>query len=297
MTRFFTLLLVGLCLRVTLAQNAPVTLEARAADTKIKLGQSLRLTVQVTADPGVQLKLPAADSFTFEPWEVRDAVLTEQPSRGGQKQWLYTFRLAAWDIGQQKVPSVKLSYQLAGQTREAATEPIEVTVATPEPDPEGEIRDFHGADPLPIPWWVYAMATLCALVTLALFWIGVKAIRASLTRKQPEVPLGPVEWTLRELDKLGDLKDAPGYERFTQVLRTFLARKHQLPVLERTTSEVLSEMRERSFPPEQVQVVQSVLEEGDLVKFARQVPGDAGSRVESVRQMVKSSSEETQSRA
>lgn len=290
MTRICTLLLVGLCLRAALAQS-PVTLEASAAQTDIKLGQSLRLTVAVTADPGVQLKLPPAESFTFEPWEVRDAVLTEQPSRGGQKLWLYTFRLAAWDIGPQTVPPVKLSYQLAGQTREATSNEVQIQVATPEPEPEGEIRDFHGLDPLPVPWWVYAGAALGILVTLALFGVGVKALRAVLTRKKPEVELGPVQWTLRELDRLGSLSDAPAYARFTDVLRTFLARKHQLPVLERTTSEVIQEMRERAFPPEEVQVVRAVLEEGDLVKFARQVPSDASERLESVRRMVRSSEE------
>lgn len=290
MTRFFTILILGLCFQAALAQ--PVTLEAQAADGKIKLGQSLRVTVAVTADPGVQIKLPPADSFSFDPWEVRDAVLTEQPARGGQKQWLYTFRLAAWDIGQQTVPPIKLSYQWAGQSQEAASKPIEIAVATPEPKPEGEIRDFHGNDPFPIPWWVYAIAVLSALVTLALFWIGFKALRSALRRKSPEVPLGPVEWTLRELDRLGDLKDAPAYERFTNVLRTFLSRRYELPVLERTTSEVLQELRQRSFPVEQVQVVQSVLEEGDLVKFARQVPGDASQRLESVRQMVRSAQPE-----
>lgn len=292
MKRLLTLLLALALLGPVLAQQGPVVLKEEASASKLKLGESLRLTVQVTADPGVALKLPAADSFSFEPWEVRDAVLTDEPPLGGQKRWKYTFRLAPWEIGQQTVPPLKLSYQFAGQTREASTRPVEIAVAEPEPEPKGDIRDFAGLDPLPVPLWVYLLVALSGLVTLALFWLGVRALRRALTAKKPVPELGPTDWTLRELGLLSDLRQIEQYERFTQVLRIWLARRHQLPVLERTTAEILTDLRARSFPPELIQVVREVLEEGDLVKFARQVPGDAARRLDSVRQMVQAGKEE-----
>ncbi len=292
MKRLLTLLIALALLGPVLAQQGPVVLKEEASARKVKLGESLRLTVQVTADPGVALKLPPADSFTFGPWEVRDAVLTDEPPVGGQKRWKYTFRLAPWEVGPQKVPPLTLSYQFAGERREASTRAVEIAVGEPEPEPKGEIRDFAGLDPLPVPVWVYLLVALSGLVTLALFWMGIRALRRTLLARKPVPELGPTEWTLRELDRLSDLSQTEQYERFTQVLRIWLARRHQLPVLERTTTEILNDLRARSFPPEQIQVVREVLDEGDLVKFARQVPGDAARRLDSVRQMVQAGKEE-----
>ncbi|MEW6280524.1 MAG: hypothetical protein AB1758_18010, partial [Candidatus Eremiobacterota bacterium] len=119
------------------AQTPPVELTGQVSQRSLKMGQSLKLTVEVSADPGVDLKLPEAASLTFEPWEVRDAVLVRLPSQRGRDRWRYTFRLAGYEPGNLEVPPLKLSYTFAGLPREAASEAVGVTVAEPEKQPEG----------------------------------------------------------------------------------------------------------------------------------------------------------------
>lgn len=278
------LLALTLC-GVSLAQSSassPIEVSAHVDRSHVLLGETVVLTVDASYPPTLDVGLPSADKLNFSPFEVRDAVMTPLPLSGGRKHVRYTVRLAGDELGAQTVPSMSIDYKTAdGTTHTAQSTPLQVEVVAAPPAP-GEkadsLRDLKNLDTVPMPAWVYVAAG--ALGVLALLAIGA-LVRSLLRRRQRKhaPPLTPHEIALAALDRLlaanlpacGQLK--AHYDTLASVLREYLAQRFDLPVLEHTTAEVVAMMRDRSFEEALRMDVRHVLDEADLVKFAKlQVP-------------------------
>lgn len=65
------------------------------------------------------------------------------------------------------------------------------------------------------------------------------------------------------------------YTRIGDAFRKYIERSHGFPALESTTSEVLFHLKTRLFPETTIRLLSQILQEADLVKFARRKPGAA----------------------
>jgi hypothetical protein len=93
------------------------------------------------------------------------------------------------------------------------------------------------------------------------------------------VVVGPVhERFLKQLDELegrrlwqqGEHKTF--HSRVTDIMRGYLEERFKVPALERTTDDLLLELRTSPIPPELQQQLVNMLRLADLVKFAKAVP-------------------------
>jgi hypothetical protein len=277
----------------------------------VKLGETFALTVDVSYPPGLEVVLPKPESLSFPPFEVRDAIETNLPSSGGRQVARYTVHLAAYENGRLSLAPFQVEYRGADRALQGAqSAPLSVEVqrvagvpvaATPDPLVKGaaaqsnvDIHDIKPMDSVPTPMWltVLIVAGLGLPIVLAIGGLGVLLWRRQ--RRRRALANTPDRLALAALDRL-EAENLAGqgfvkmhYDRLAQILRTYLAGRFQLPVLEHTTSEVVHMMGEvesdRSLPNR----VGPILGEADLVKFAkRQVSADkALTQVKAVRELV-----------
>ena len=75
---------------------------------------------------------------------------------------------------------------------------------------------------------------------------------------------------LAQSDWLAAGKIKEYYSGISEILRAYLEGQYRVPALERTTSELMRDLRKRSDPSVDLQAeLQQLLEESDLVKFAK----------------------------
>lgn len=277
--------------------ESPVRLTSHIDRTAARLGETVVLTVDVTWPAALDVRLPSPDALDFSPLEVRDAVMTPQPVSEGRKAARYTVRLAGYEPGRRTVRPLEVSYkQPDDTTRTVGSPPLEVTIerastvpappaaasGAPAPAPAApvEIRELKAMEDIPTPLWMTALVIGAGALVLAAGVLGTRALFRRLRRKAV-VAMSPHAAALAALDRLlADNLPAQGrlkahYDGLAEILRTYLSARFGLPALELTTAELVARMREERFDETLRADVRLVLDEADLVKFARlEVPID-----------------------
>jgi len=265
---------------VALAQAAaPVEISAHVDRASVGLGESVLMTVDVSYPPSGAIQLPSADKLDFAPFEVRDAAMAPQPASGGRKHVQYRIRLAAYETGKLTIPPLKVQYKAAdGTSEEKQSSPIPLEVGTsaaPPSDKPAEIRDLKPLDDVPTPPWMIATAVGAGVLGIALVALLARFAMRRL-RRRPAPPMLPHEKALAALQALLEERlpeqgqTRLHYDRLATILREYLAGRFDLPSLEHTTVELVALMRARQMDEWLCAEVRSVLDEADLVKFARQ---------------------------
>ncbi len=259
---------------------ADFEVETELAPRTAPFGTTLKLTVDLSWKDPAQYTPVKPETLEFEDFEVRDAVFTPLPEQGGRQRGRYTFRLARYEPGEATVPSVGFTYQQGGADVTTWSEEVSVKLTGAkrlDSDKEGVIRDLKAFEPLPLPLWVYLLGLLLGAALVALVW---KTL-AWLLRPRPKASPPPVSSHLKALARLKELEEERLFEqdrgqefadRLSAILRSYLAERYRLPVLERTTSELVSILKEAAFTDGLRREVRSILGLADLVKFARREP-------------------------
>ncbi len=196
---------------------------------------------------------------------------------GGAQTDRFTAQLQNFTTGPQLLPGLDVQYEDAqGKSYHLKTPDLQVTFGDVPANPKdkGDIREIRGVIG-PVAWsplWWLAAALLLAAVG---FFLWHKRKRA-LAGPPPPPPVPADEQALKKLRELqasdwiatGRLKEF--YSALSEIMREYLERGFQIPALERTTSELLRDVRHQArFSSEQFMTLKELLEAGDLVKFAK----------------------------
>jgi hypothetical protein len=235
----------------------------------VTVGDVVQLTVRVRAPLGATINFPTApDSLApvqaLEPPVVRDGA----DSSGADR--VATYRLAAWDVGRQPIKLGDVLVQLDDVERRVALAmptlfvksvlPADSTLRVPKP--ARALLAVHA----PVPWWWWALAALAVLVLGLLFWWW----RRRRRRSEPEKdPFGAAEAAFARVERLR-LVEAGEAGRFaalmTDVVRRYLAERHEAASLAQTSGELLGAVRGVATVP--FDRLRRLLDAVDPVKFA-----------------------------
>lgn len=236
----------------------------------VTVGDPFRVTVRVRAPLGASIEFPAGpdSGATVEPLDPRQE---QQAPDSLSLDVSATWRLAAWDTGDQALRMRDVVVTVDGRQRRIPLSALTVHVksvlpadtALHVPKPQRALFEFGR------PWWHWLLALLAAIGIIGLFWWW--WYRRRKRRGEPvEDPFAEAEAEFDRVARLG-LVEAGERGRYValmvEVLRTYLARRIPEAHPSLTTSELLIAVREQSTVP--VNRLALVLADADLVKFAR----------------------------
>lgn len=259
--------------------------------TEMRIGEQVELTLRVDHQRDVlaAVQWPSIGdtlSAHLEIVEDRgiDTLIVDPEGDQDELRQVRVLTLTSFDTGYWAIPP--FHFQVDGMDLE--TQAILLHVTAPQLDSANTPKDIKDIRELPfsLAWWVrenavwIAGAGAVALAAVALFLLV-----ARMRRKKPAtaveriVPLHErILGLLDALDKerLWQQGDHKAYQsRLTDLVRGYIEERYQVPALERTTDELMQELRVSAMSEEHRTQLSNMLHLADMVKFAKALPSPA----------------------
>ena len=267
------------------AQTAgPVEATLTAPDTGLTVGDPIELTLSVKHPAGTQVIMPDLGS------EWGDFVVQSQSppvtikiEEGGQATGMditsQVIDVRLFAPGAFETPPVTVTVtDGSGQVGEVVAQPATVNITSVLIEGDTALRDIKPQAELPfinlLPW--IAGGLIAALVGAIIFFI-VRRQRALRALAAVDNRL-PHEVALDELDRIEGLAlpDAgrfkEHYSLVSDCMRSYMEKRFDVPMLERTTAEIQSGLKQASAQPQVTGQFLSLLDISDLVKFSKYRP-------------------------
>ena len=251
---------------------------ASADKSQVQVGEDLTLTLVLRHPPeGRYVAPPDTALAPFDVIGKTEEIVSPVETR-------LHYRLAAFRLpGDVEIPDLQIQYQKDGTIDALKTDAIPVKVVTSLTPDVTEIHDIKDPLDLEVPrdfrllWWLL-LALAAALLAYLIYRKlrkepeGVKAPAAAPPLPPPDVEAEAALRRLAEKDLIRKGAFSAFYTELSEVMKRYAGRRFEVPYLERTTSEVLSDLKPSKLAPGAVSELRAILEASDLVKFAKLIP-------------------------
>jgi hypothetical protein len=266
------------------APQGPIawSVEASVDKREVQVGEDLTFTLTVKHPEGGDHLTPADSAFA--PFDVIGR-MEEKPS---PIETRLQYRLAAFHLpAELEVPAVEVRYRdEKGELQSLRTQPMAVRVVTSLTPEVTDIHDIKEPVDLEVPrnlsllFWI--LGALLAAAVLYLIYRKFRKEPASAAAAPWVPPLAsPDEEAEAALRLLAEKKliekgeFSAFYTELAEIVKRYAGRRFEVPYLERTTAEVLDDLRPLSGKKLSEGVLsdlRAILEASDLVKFAKRMP-------------------------
>ncbi len=268
--------------------HPPVSIETKLLKSKVRIGDEFKLYMLVDRPRKIAVS-PPDPKISIKPFEIKSVEIS--PVKKGQNRIQETFILTmtVFDLGDLEIPAISVSYQTeGGVTGQLKTKPVKMKVVGvgAKITDKADIRPIKGPVSSGLTrFWTWVMGLLAGLlfiVFLTLFILRkIKEIRSAESRKPAHERVLIEIKRLKDKGYLEERRYKEFYSELSDILRLYLERAFKVEALERTTSELVDELKQKQFNLTAVSQMKQVLEETDLIKFAKFVPDHAtASRIE-----------------
>lgn len=220
-----------------------------------------------------------------------------EPLDGGDRLYRGRYRVALFDTGAQSVFASNAVLKIIGNDgADTVPLPPQVIEVMSVIDEGSSLRDVKSAARWPSTWPQRLAIGLAVLLALALALWGLSRYLSkprTIRRQPPPVPPHVVAYRAlkqlldREYIQRGEVK--PFYSELSDIVRRYLEDRFGLRAPELTTEEFIRAAADSpALNADQKTLVSDFLEQADLVKFARHVPGtdDMTTAADSARSLV-----------
>ena len=264
---------------VCYSTNAQVKLSARLDSTRIVVGGITHLNVTIQAPEGTEIITPRLrDSSDIE---LIDEVKTVKTPHNGGLLITQVWTLTALDSGSFTLPILPFGYKLASGSIDTVYSPALALSVMPAKLDSLTLRPIAPIIDEPLTWRdvlpFFIGALVLLLVVYAIYWYyNRKKMREIATQTAPELIIPPHLIAFEKLVNLqkqaywqnGNLKKY--YIELTYILREYLEKRYEIPVLEQTTDEFLPVLKRKTdIPIDIFNELQQQLSTADLIKFAK----------------------------
>ena len=270
--------------QIAAAQTSPVAVGVTVEPASVTVGEVFAITLSAQHPPDYHVIFPQLPDRTADGFEIRSQRPIAAVDNGdGTLTSSVIIEAALFRVGEHSTPALSVGARAPdGDLVYRPARPVAITVESVlDSGAGGGIGGQAAIAPLPPqsemsapPVWHWFLGGAAAMAAAAFFarryWRGART---------PDAPLGaPAEVALAELDRIERLNlPAAGefprhYTLVSDCLREFLNRQFGVPTLERATSEIAAEFQTADIPESETRDAIGVLEESDLVKFARLSP-------------------------
>lgn len=276
--------------------RSDVDVVARATPADVTVGEPFTVELQAIGPDGTHWEFPetAGDNT------VELATQAEPDAAGASPeplpQGVHRYRATAYGLKDVAVPPITVKYRLPdGSSGEITTEPVPITILSLLPkDEDPTLADIRGPAKLDVAWPFWALLGLgIALLAALVSWL-LRRRRPDAAPAPAEPPVPPDQRALADLDRLAGqgMTDRGEFRAYyialTEIAKRYLEERLDAPVLEMTSAEVNSFLREHSHGQVALTAARDLSLAADQVKFARgegQVQ-EAGRHLSGVRGMV-----------
>jgi hypothetical protein len=248
-----------------------------------KLAEPIEIIIRIRAE---ETAFDFPESLQLDPFTVVDRTRDVELSDEGKLDVL-KLKIAAYEeTGDLEVPSFKL----VSRTEDGGTQ-VEIEVPAVKVKIVSVLEGIEKPEPrdvsAPVAVIVSDYRTL-VFVGLCVFWLLVAflfrlrrsgaAIAPRIIDLPPEKPAHEI--ALKRLQQIVDddlLRQGLAYEyfvRMAEAVREYLGNRYRFFALDLTSRELLEELRDRNTPGLEHAKLQQILNDADLVKFARNHPTD-----------------------
>ena len=261
------------------ADSSVIEVKTRAWPTRVAMGDEIKLAIRVSHPIGYSLKSLPPDT-NLSPFEMKTAAPFSSKETGGRVEEVAVLPLAVFQLGDLQIPAISLTVtDSQGHADRVFTEPIKVkVVGVPKRPTDGkDIRPIKG--PISLAKGLIRNLWLGLFALFLAIFLTVKIMRR---RKKKIIDLEslkpPHERAALELERLRkkrfleEGKTKEFYSELSDILRRYFDRGFRIDTLERTTLETLKVLKEKNFPEPALAKIRNVLQNSDLVKFAKYIP-------------------------
>ena len=244
-----------------------VSVKASVDKNKILIGEPIRLTLEADIPENESIRFFTVDSLPHFELLENGKIDTANTSNGTVLRQL--IRITSFDSGHWVIPSFVFNGKIVTDTI-----PVDVIFSPFDPNQEyHDIKDIIEINPetKKKTWWWYAAGGGLVLLVLLLY----------LLRKKKPVPastvqetINPYEEAIRQLEQLQinkpDTKQY--YSKLTDILRLYVFRKKGILSLQKTTDDLVVQLKGIGLDKEQFDKLSQALRLSDFVKFAKYIP-------------------------
>ena len=265
------------------AQKAVSTLDT----TSIRIGEQVKLKLDVTLPKAAKIFWPAFTDSTFSPIEIIAAsrVDTVETNRNTYLEYKQLLTITSFDSGYHTLPPIEFRYSLPGDTSKLRilTDSLIIHVRTIEVDTTRAIKDIKAPMQAPLTlqelWPIFAGVAVVGLIAgFVWYYLWRRKLRKPLfpILRKPQLP--PWQTALESLNELesrklwqnGRIKEF--YTEITDVLRKYLEKQHFIPAMEMISSDIVESLSRNDSLRNSKEKIWQVLQLADLVKFAKEMP-------------------------
>jgi hypothetical protein len=219
---------------------------------------------------------------SFGALEVVEKGKIDTVKKGGITVYTQRLLVSGWDSGEYIIPPFQFAVTpVNGTPYTIQTEAQTLSVSTVPVDTTKPFKPIKGiieveASWLDYIWWIVGAGLLLAALIGYIIW---RSTRKKPLPPPPPPPVEPIhEKALRLLAALegenlwqrGEVKEY--YVRLTDILRTYIEERFDMPAMERTTDELTAAAHAHPVLSLHVRQLYTILSTADMAKFARAQP-------------------------
>lgn len=264
---------------ISVAALADVTVTSSVEKKAITVGDPIHYTITLNYPAGTKLAAPEKPTDLGQ-WSVADMKVAQPQSKSGSFSQDITYSLISFSTGAIDVPAITYTFTESSGTTStvsASSTTIAVESLLAKYGDQGDIRDIKPPLSL-INLWPFIILILILAVGGIWYYLRQKR-RSASGPAQPLIPARPPqEIAFEELDKLensglvneGRIKEF--YIALADIVRTYLGAVYKIETLDRTTSEIFSQLRTAVKDLKITMPIRELFDNCDLVKFAKYRP-------------------------
>lgn len=264
---------------------AGVQVEARIEPQTATVGDPLRLEIAVTVPRGYQILPPALSGRTGDFALLESLPPADDPSPGpGLVRRTFPYKLALYRPGDSEFPPAEITVKPPkGEDLRFSTASLKVSINSVLTGKDPQLRDLKEQIEIedPYGWLRWALPALALLGAGTLAWWLWRRRPSKVPLPEPLPPIDPFEVAERDLAALereclpekGRTKEH--YVTMSEIVRRILEAGCRISTLERTSEEILEELRQSDrfpHPAAEIHRLQALMELCDMVKFAKYDP-------------------------
>ena len=261
----------------------PVEFRAQVDKAAATVGDLITLTLSLSSEPQIVVRLPEAGSRIAGLRIVDDG--EEGPkmvdNRTVQKKW---YKFQPDSVGSYIIPALSVTYTDArGAQQELKSAQLFIEVKSVLKDKNagatGEIRDIKPLQEIP---WSPGQPLIYGALMVLLLTAGGVFLFYYLGKKKNQLPAPPDPAHIRAFEELEQLSREQllergivreYYFRLSEIFRRYIERRFHIPAVERTTEEIMPDILNLQECGSALKAeTREILRYADLVKFARFCP-------------------------